>query len=99
MDKGQLKVQVLVQWDGLLVDESSWEDIASLQEICPELNWEDQVWFHGERNVTDVIVEEFVKNADEKSIRLRKRSIWNMDEGLYHVKLYEVVLIKQQQNN
>ena len=39
----QLKFQVLVQWEGLPVEESSWEDLANLIEVFPKLNLETQV--------------------------------------------------------
>ena len=37
----QLKSQVLVQWDGSPVEDSSWEDVDVLHEIFPHLNLED----------------------------------------------------------
>ena len=45
--KGHFKIQYLVQWKGLLVEESSWEDLIFLQEKFPQLKLEDKFDFMG----------------------------------------------------
>ncbi|GFZ07002.1 hypothetical protein Acr_18g0011720 [Actinidia rufa] len=52
---GLIRKQVLVQWSGLPVEESSWEDVAVLQEVFSHFNLEDQVCFDEGGNVTDSI--------------------------------------------
>ena len=49
---GQSKTQMLVQWKGLPMEDSSWEDSDIIKEIFPHLNLEDQVQFDGGKNVT-----------------------------------------------
>ena len=41
------------------MEESSWEDFHSLQAKFPQLNLEGQVCFHGNRNDTDLTVEDW----------------------------------------
>ena len=79
----------MVQWEGLPVEESSWEYLTSLQDMFPQLNLEGQVRFHGDRNDIDITTtEEFIKIVEdetekkkdvEKSTRLRKSSVWTKD--------------------
>ena len=63
------------------MEESSWEDLVSLQDMFPQLNLEDQVHFYGGRNVTakeivktmkDETKKKFENEDAERSIRLRK---------------------------
>ncbi|GFS31244.1 hypothetical protein Acr_00g0016420 [Actinidia rufa] len=53
---GQTKHQMLVQWKGLPMEDSSWEDSDVLEEMFPHMNLEDQVQFDGGRNVTEETV-------------------------------------------
>ena len=80
----QLKPQVLVQWDGLPVEDSSWEDVNVLQEIFPHLNLEDQVCFDDGGNVTNVAAvpentEERRESGSVTNNRSRRRPNW-MDD-------------------
>ena len=80
----QLKSQVLVQWDGLPVEDSSWEDVNVLQEIFPHLNLEDQVCFDDVGNVTNAaaVIENTEERRESGSVtnnRSRRRPNW-MDD-------------------
>ncbi|WVY91245.1 hypothetical protein V8G54_036759 [Vigna mungo] len=46
--------QVLVQWEGLEVDNATWEDQSTLQQAFPNLNLEDKVGLNGGGIVTHV---------------------------------------------
>lgn len=48
--------QVLVQWSGLPLEETSWEDLISFRQLYPDFHVEDKVSFGGEGN--DMILEE-----------------------------------------
>ncbi|GAV66096.1 Chromo domain-containing protein, partial [Cephalotus follicularis] len=51
--KNQLVNQVLVQWQGLLPEDTSWEDTSNIQSQFPELHLEDKVVFNGSSIDTD----------------------------------------------
>ncbi|MCI26379.1 hypothetical protein A2U01_0047574, partial [Trifolium medium] len=43
--------QVLVQWQGMLPEDTSWENIKDLRTIFPDLNLEDKVFVDAGRDV------------------------------------------------
>jgi hypothetical protein len=47
------KTSVLVQWSGLLPEDSSWEDLEELKKEYPGLDLEDKVLFDGVGDVMD----------------------------------------------
>ena len=49
--EGQSKPQELIQWKGLPMEDSSWEDYDIVRKMFPHLNLEDQVQFDGVQNV------------------------------------------------
>ena len=71
------------------MEESSWEDLFSLQDKFPQLNLEDQVRFHRDRNDTNIVAaEECVKTVEDETekkkdvvrlTRLRKMPAWMKD--------------------
>ncbi|XP_073121171.1 uncharacterized protein [Henckelia pumila] len=54
--------QVLVQWDGLPLEETSWVDINSFQQDYPQFHLEDKVLFHTGGSDT-------IKDKEEKEIQ------------------------------
>ena len=83
IEKGQLKTQVLVKWERLPVEESSWENLFFLKDKFLQLNLEDHVGFHRDKNDTNIpaakecvkIVEDETEKKNEdvrRSTRLRK---------------------------
>ena len=88
-DDDHHKTQVLVQWAGLPIEETSWEDLDVLREEFPHLNLEDQVRFDGERNVTEqpTEAEAAVENNREEGYssgrssvqRIKKKPMWMRD--------------------
>ena len=66
--EGQPKTQVLVQWESLPIEDSSWKDSDIFSEMFPHLNLEDQVRFDGEMNVTNVAEEGTIEEGTEKGI-------------------------------
>ena len=93
---GLIKKQLLVQWSGLPVEESSWEDVAILQEVFPHFNLADQVCFDEGGNVTDSIRREMqteevtekgetveaVVEAAAEDRRIRRKPSWMKE---YHM--------------
>ncbi|KAJ9537379.1 hypothetical protein OSB04_030112 [Centaurea solstitialis] len=49
--KGQQVQQVLVHWEGMPIEEATWEDWEPLQAIFPSINLEDKVLFNEGCNV------------------------------------------------
>lgn len=45
-------VQLLVQWEGLPLEETSWEDMPVFLKLYPTFHLEDKVLFHREGNDT-----------------------------------------------
>ena len=93
---GLTKRQLLIQWSGLSMEESSWEDITVLQEIFPHFNLEDQVYFDGGGNVTEAetemgmsteavaekITEEGSTNEEPNIGRIRRKPGWLKESHL-----------------
>ena len=86
---GQTKHQMLVQWKGLLMEDSSWEDLNVLEEMFPHMNLEDQIQFDGGRNVTyetaarkddeceeEIATEEGGGNGVSRIKRIRQKPSW-----------------------
>ncbi|GFS36789.1 hypothetical protein Acr_00g0048060 [Actinidia rufa] len=61
---GQLKSQVLIQWKGWPIEDSTWEDVDVLQEVFPHFNLADQVYFDEGGNVTNSVTEEIEATAE-----------------------------------
>lgn len=51
LQHGQQVKQALVQWEGLSVDDATWEDWHTLVSTYPSINLEDRVVFNGGGNV------------------------------------------------
>ncbi|RDX99239.1 hypothetical protein CR513_17730, partial [Mucuna pruriens] len=59
------KVQVLVQWQGLYLEDSSWEILSELLADFPSLYLEDKVFVHRGRDDMNVITNEKELDATE----------------------------------
>ncbi|XP_077237094.1 uncharacterized protein LOC143878734 [Tasmannia lanceolata] len=62
--------QVLVQWHGLLPEDTSWKNLAILQSDYPHLNLEDKVTFQGVGNdsIHEVSEPELQQSANELEV-------------------------------
>jgi hypothetical protein len=56
--------QVLVQWNGMLPEDTSWEDLTDLRATFPNLNLEDKVFVDGGRDVMDTTKLESIEEED-----------------------------------
>jgi hypothetical protein len=62
--EGTADQQVLVQWNGMLPEDTSWENLADLRTTFPNLNLEDKVFVDGGRDVMDTTMQEPLEEED-----------------------------------
>ncbi|KAK2387384.1 hypothetical protein QL285_061173 [Trifolium repens] len=79
-DAGEVS-HVLIQWAGLLPEDTSWEPLQDLKELYPQFNLEDKVAVDGGRDVMNPIVD-YEHHSNEpmgKGKRIKSRPAW-MDD-------------------
>lgn len=59
---------VLVQWEGLYPEDTSWEDLRELKKEYPHLNLEDKVPFDGKGDVMDSNIAELGLSEEEATL-------------------------------
>jgi hypothetical protein len=70
---------VLIQWSGLLPEDTSWEPLSELQQAYPQFNLEDKVAVDGGRDVMDPAAEAQLGEPMGKGKRKTTKPAWTRD--------------------
>ncbi|PNX78431.1 transposon Tf2-1 polyprotein, partial [Trifolium pratense] len=75
-DSDGILSHVLVQWAGLLPEDTSWEPLSDLKLAYPQFNLEDKVAVDGGKDVMDPVNEAQLEEPMGKGKRIKSKPIW-----------------------